>query len=71
LVLLLQIFDEGENIITVALNGAQTDETEAIKRRRRFYSIDNYNGWPALQQWTQKTSCSSLKDVSDGVLYPK
>jgi hypothetical protein len=67
----LQIFDEGENVITVALHGDQADETEAMTRRRRIYSIDNYNGWTALRQWTEKTSCSSLKGVSEGVLYPK
>jgi hypothetical protein len=65
------MFDEGENIITVALNGVKADKNETMKRRRRIYSIDSYNGWPALQQWTEKTSCSSLKDVSDGILYPK
>jgi hypothetical protein len=65
------MFDGGENVITLALNGDEADETEGMKRRRRIYSIDTYNGWTALQQWTEKTSCSSLNDVSEGVLYPK
>ena len=65
------MFDEGENVITVALNGGQDEETEAMERRRRIYSIDSYNGWTALRQWTGETSCSSLKGVSAGVLYPK
>jgi len=65
------MFDEGENVITLALNGGQADETEAMKRRRRIYSIESYNGRTALRQWTEKTSCSSLNDVSEGVLYPK
>ncbi|GFG34116.1 hypothetical protein Cfor_05572 [Coptotermes formosanus] len=66
-----RMFDEGENVITVALNGGQAAETEAMERRRRIYSIDSYNGWTALRQWTGETSCSSLKGVSEGVLYPK
>jgi hypothetical protein len=65
------MFDEGENVITLALNGGQADETEAMKGRRRIYSIDSYNGRTALRQWTENTSCSSLHGVSEGVLYPK
>jgi hypothetical protein len=65
------MFDEGENVITVALNGGQADVSEVTERRRRIYSIDSYNGWTALQQWPEETSCSSLKGVSEGVLYPK
>jgi hypothetical protein len=65
------MFDEGENVVTVALNGAQADENEVIERRRRVYSIDSYNGWTTLRQWTGGTHCSSLKGVSEGVLYPK
>jgi hypothetical protein len=65
------MFDEGENVITIALNGDQADETEIMTRRRRIYSIDRYNGWTALRQWPEKTSCSSLNDVGEGALYPK
>jgi hypothetical protein len=65
------MFDEGENLVTVSLNGAQADEKEVTGRRRRKYSIDSYNGWTTLSQWTGETSCSSLKGVSEGVLYPK
>jgi hypothetical protein len=65
------MFDEGENVITIALNEGQADETEVMKRRRRIYSIDSYNGWTALRQWTEKTSCSSLNGVGEGALYPK
>jgi hypothetical protein len=71
MVLVLQMFDEGENVITLTLNGNQADETETIKRLRRIYSIDSYNGWTDLRQWTEKTSCSSLNGVSEGALYPK
>jgi hypothetical protein len=71
MVLLLQMFDEGENVITLALNGDQADETEAMKMRRRIYSIESYNGWSALRQWTENTSCSSLNGVGEGALYPK
>jgi hypothetical protein len=71
LVLLLQLFDEGENVITIALNGGQADETETTKRRRRIYNIDSYNGGTALRQWTENTSCSSLDGVTEGALYPK
>jgi hypothetical protein len=66
----LQMFDEGENVVTVALDGAEAEEKGA-GRRRRIYSIDSYNGWTSLRQWTGETSCSSLKGVSEGVLYPK
>jgi hypothetical protein len=66
------MFDEGENVVTVALNGAEeTEEKEATGRRRRMYSIDSYNGYTTLRQWTGETSCSSLRGVSEGVLYPK
>jgi hypothetical protein len=65
------MFDEGENVITVALNGSQADENEVMERRRRVYSIDSYNGWTTLLQWTGETSCSSLKGVREGALYPK
>ncbi|PNF20583.1 hypothetical protein B7P43_G04867 [Cryptotermes secundus] len=66
-----RMFDEGENVVTVALNSAQADETEVMERRRRVYSFDSYNGWTTLRQWTGGTHCSSLKGVSEGVLYPK
>jgi len=65
------MFDEGENVITIALNEGQANETEAMTRRRRIYSFDSYNGWTTLRQWADKTSCSSLNGVSEGVLYPK
>jgi hypothetical protein len=65
------MFDEGENVVTVALSDDQGDETQEMERRRRIYSIDSYNGWTSLRQWTDGTSCSSLKGVSEGVLYPK
>jgi hypothetical protein len=65
------MFDEGDNVVTLALNGAQADENEVMERRRRIYSIDSYNGWTTLRQWTGGTRCSSLKGVTEGVLYPK
>jgi hypothetical protein len=65
------MFDEGENVVTANLNGAQPDEAEVMERRRRMYSFDSYNGRTTLPQWAEGTGCSSLKGVSDGVLYPR
>jgi hypothetical protein len=65
------MFDEGENVVTAVLNGAQHNDTEIMGRRRRIYSFDSYNGRKTLEQWTGETECSSLKGVSDGVLYPR
>lgn len=66
-----RMFDEGENVITITLNDSQADKTEAMKRRQRIYSFDIYNGLTNFRQWTEKTSCSSLNGVSEGILYPK
>jgi hypothetical protein len=57
--------------VTVALDGAPADETEAMERRRRMYSFDSYNGRTMLRQWTEGSNCSSLKGASEGVLYPR
>ncbi|XP_021917896.1 scavenger receptor class B member 1-like [Zootermopsis nevadensis] len=66
-----RMFDEGENVVTAALSGAQDDETEVTERRRSVYSFDSYNGLTTLRQWTGGTGCSSLKGVREGVLYPR
>ncbi|KAK3907484.1 Scavenger receptor class B member 1 [Frankliniella fusca] len=81
-----RMFDEGQNVVTMNVNGdervdrpAHDLQPENVTSARRAFAIETWNGSPGLRHWgfgveddpySSSSRCNTIRGATEGILFP-